>query len=146
MSSNWFFILSTCCSTMESLCFVRTFGCGNDILSSLQGWLTTSESFTCIPTCSPITLCAKHRNRHLDMNIDHCGTWENIGYTSKRWYSRLRMMSRREGKQDNIWKIERPESQKASSQIWNASLQQLLSHPRFFIPSILVCLSIWWTG
>jgi len=145
-SSSLFVGLLMPFSTLESLCFVWTVGCGNVILSSVHGRLTTSKTFTCIQSSSPIALCAKHRNRRLDNGIHRLGNWETIGYTPKNRYSRLREMRWRDGKQDNIWKIKQLEPQKVSSGIWNASLRQLLLYPIFFIPSILVCFSIWWTG
>jgi len=145
-SSTLFFVLSMCFSTQQSLCFVRTVGCGNVILSSVHGWLTTLKTFTCIQSRSPIALHVNHRNRRLEKGIHRCGNWETIGYTPKKWYSRLREMRRRDGKQDNIWTIEWLEPRKASSGIWNASHWWLLLYPIFFIPSISVCLSIRWTG
>jgi len=125
---------------------VRTVGCGNVILSSVHGRPTTSKTFTCIQSSNPIALCAKHRNRRLEKGIHRHGNWNTIGYTSKKWYSGLRERRRRDGKQDNICKIERLEPQKASSGIWNACLRRLLSYPICFIPSISVWSSIWWTG
>jgi hypothetical protein len=47
-------------STLEGLCFVRMVGCGNVILSSVHGRLTTSITFTCIQSSSPFGLCAQH--------------------------------------------------------------------------------------
>ena len=72
--------------------------------------------------------------------------WETIGYISKRWYLRLWVIRLWDRKQDNIRKMQRLEPQKLSSGIWNTSLQSLLQYPIFLIPSISVCLSMWWTG
>jgi len=140
-----FFVLLTPVSTLESFCFVRTVGCGNDILSTVNVRLTTPKRFTCIQWSSPIALCAKHRNRYLEKGIYRGVNCKTIGDTSKGWESRPGEMRRRDGKEDNIWRVERLESQKASSGIWYASLWQLLSYPIFFFPSISVCFSIWRT-
>jgi len=67
------FVLLTRFSTLESLCFVRTVGCGNVILSSVHGRLTTSKTFTCIQSSSPIALFSKHRDRHLEKGIHRRG-------------------------------------------------------------------------
>jgi hypothetical protein len=144
-SSSLFFVLSTRCSTLKSLCFVQMVGCGNVMLSSVHEWLTTWKTITSSQSSSPIALRAKHRNCCLEKWI-HCrGNLETIGYTSKKWYLRHREMRHRDGKQGNIWKIEPLEPQKASAGIWNASLRRLLWYPIFFILSISVCVSIWWT-
>jgi len=42
-----FFTLSTHFPTWESLCFVQMVRCGNVILSSVNGQLTTLKTFTC---------------------------------------------------------------------------------------------------
>ena len=120
-------------------------GCGNVILSSVRGQLTTSKTCTCTQSSSPIALCAMHRNCRLEEGSHPRGNWETIGYTSKRWDSHPREMRQRDGKQVNIWKIEWLEPQKASSGTLNASHQWLLSYLIFFILSILVCMIIWWT-
>jgi len=145
-SSSLFFILSTCFSTLEILWFVRTVGCNNVIRSSVHGRLTTSKTFICIQSCRPIALCEKHGNRNLEIGIYCPGNWETIGYTFKKWYLRLRVKRWRDGKQENMWKNERLEHQKASSGIWNASLRRLLLYLIFIIPSIPVSLRIWCTG
>ena len=145
-SSSIFLVLLVCISTVESICFVRTVGCGNVFMSSVHGWLTTSKTFTYIQSSSPIAPSAKHWNRHFEKGIYHPRNWETIGNTSTKWYSRLREMRQRNGKQDNIWKIERLKPQKVSSGIWNAPLQRVLSYPIFFIPSITLCLRIWGTA
>jgi len=68
-----FFILSTHFSTLARVCFVRMVGYDNVILSSVHGRLTTSKTFTCIQSNSPIALCAKHRNRRLEKGIHRRG-------------------------------------------------------------------------
>jgi len=145
-SSSLFFVLSTLISTLERLCFVRKVGCGNVILSSVHGRLTISKTFTCIRWSSSIALCVKHRNRRLERGIHRRGNWETISYTSKRWSLGLRELRRRDGKHNNIWKFKQLQPQKMTSGIWNASLWRLLLYPIFFILSMLVCSSIWWTG
>jgi len=59
-------------SILECLCFVQTVRCGNVILSSVHGRLTSSKTFTCIQSSSPSALCAKPQNRHLGKGIHHC--------------------------------------------------------------------------
>jgi hypothetical protein len=145
MSSSIFFILSVRLSPLDSLCFVRKVGCVNVILSSVHVQLTTSKTFTCIESSSPITLCAKHRNHHIEKGIHCCGNRETVGYTSKKCYSGLREMTQRDPKKDNICNIEWLEPKKASLRIWNVSFQWLLSYPICYIPFISVCSSIWWT-
>jgi len=79
------------------------------ILSSVHRWLTTSKPFPCTRSSSPIALCANHWNHGLEKGI-HChGNWQTISYTSKGWYSPLTEMRWRDGKQDNIRKIQRLE-------------------------------------
>jgi hypothetical protein len=76
----------------------------------------------------------------------HCrGNWVTVGYTSKRWYSQLREIRRKDKKEDNIRKIKWLEFQKASSGMWNASLWQQFLYQIFFVRSVLVWLSIWRT-
>jgi len=116
-SLRLFFVPSTCFSSLECLWLVRMVGCSDVILSSVHARLTTSKTFTCIQSSSPIALCAKHLNCHLEKGIHPRDDWETIGYTSKRWYSRVREMRLRDGKQNNIGKIEWLEPQKASSGI-----------------------------
>ena len=143
--SSLLFFLSMCFSTLESLCFVQTVRCSNVILSSVHRRLTTSKTFTCIQSTSPIALYVKHRNRCVGKGNHHSGNWETIGYTSNSWYSWHREMRRRDGKQDNIWKIEWLEPLKVASVICNTSLRRLLSYQIFFILSVSVYLSIWRT-
>jgi hypothetical protein len=141
-----FFLHSTCFATEESVWFVRMVWCGNVIALCVHGRLTTLKTFTCTESGSLIALCAKHINRGLEKGIYRGGNWKTIGWTSKRWCSRLSEMGSKYGKHDNIWNNKRLEPLKASSGIWNASLPRQSSYPIFFIPSILVSLSIWWTG
>ena len=63
-SWSLFLVLWTLFSTQKSLCFVRTVVCSNVILSSVHGQLTTSKTFTCVQSTSPIALWAKLRNNH----------------------------------------------------------------------------------
>jgi len=145
-SLTWFLALSMHFSTLESLCFVPTVGCGIGILSSVHVRLATSKTFTWTRSSIPIALCAVHQNRRLERGIHHCGDWETIGNTSERWHSWLREMRRRTGKRENIWMIKRLDPQKASSGIWYESPGRLWSYPISFVPSIQVCWSIWWSG
>jgi len=140
------FILSTLFSSLESLWFVQMVKCGTIIQLSVHEQLTTWKTFTCTQSSSPIAQCAKHRNRHVEMGIHHCASWENIGYTSNCWYSQLWEKRQRDGIQHTTCKIEQLEPQRASSGICNVSLWRLISYPIFFISSFLVWLSGWWTG
>jgi len=130
---------------LESLCLVQMVRCSNVILPSVDRQLSTSKTFTCGSSSSPIAQCAMHWNHDLEKRIHCCGNWETMGNTSKRWYSWLREVGWSDGKQEIIWKIKHSEAQKASSGIWNASPQRQLSSSISCIWSISVCLSIWWT-
>jgi hypothetical protein len=57
-SSSILFIRLTRFWILESLCFVRMVRCGNGILTSVHGRLTTSKTFTCIQSSNHITWCA----------------------------------------------------------------------------------------
>jgi len=141
----YFFVLSTCFSKQDSLCFVRTVACGSVIQSSVDGQLTTSKTFTCTQSNRPIVLSAKNRDLSLEMGIHHRGNWETIGYTFNRWCAWLREMTWRDGKQDNIWKTDLFDPQMGSSGIWNSSPRRLLLNQICFIPFVSVWLGIWWT-
>jgi len=133
-------------STQESSGFVRTVMCSNFILSSVHGWLTTSTTCTCTQSSSLSARFAKHSNRYFHKGTHHSAHWETIGFTAKSWYSQCREMKQSDVKQEIIWKIEQLEPLKMSSGIYNVSPRRLLFYPIFFILSITICISIWWTG
>jgi len=120
-SSSVIFVLSMLFLSLEDSCFVWTVRCGNVVLSSVHGWLTTSKAFTCAWSSSPITQSRKHKNGCLEKGI-HCdGNWQTIQYTSTRWYLQLGEIRRRDGKRHNIWRMQQLEGQMVSSWIWNTS-------------------------
>jgi hypothetical protein len=133
-------------STLQCLCFVEAVGWGNVNLSSVDGWLTSFQTFIYTHWSCPIAICAMHWNHRFENGI-HCrGNWETIGNTSKRWYVWLRELSGRDEKHDNIWTVKQLESQKTSSGIWEACPKQLVLYLIVFIPSISACLNMWWSG
>jgi len=64
-----FLVVRTNFSTVDNVCFVLMIGCGYVILSSVDAWLTTLETFTSTPSRSPIALWGKHHTRHVWMAI-----------------------------------------------------------------------------
>jgi len=84
-SCSSIFVLSTLFSSLDSIGFLWTVGCGNVMLASVHGRLTTAKTFSCALTSSPIALSGKHKNRSLEKGIHRHGNWETIGYTSIRW-------------------------------------------------------------
>lgn len=71
-------ILLQYCSWLECSGFVRTVRCGNFILISVQGWLTTSKAFTWTQLSALIAQCVKYWTCHLVKGVNHCGNWETI--------------------------------------------------------------------
>jgi len=84
-SSSLFLILSTRFSTLDSLCFVRMVRCGNVIMSSVHGLLTTLRTFNCTQSSSLTALCAKHQYHSLENRIHRRGDSKTISLISKRW-------------------------------------------------------------
>jgi len=132
-------------STLESLWFVGTIRCINDILSPVHALLTPSKAFTAAWSSRPIAFCARHQNRRVKKGIHRQGKWETFCYTSKRSYSRLQEMRRQDGMQDTIWMIEWLAHRMASSGMWNASPQLRLSYTVSCLPCVLVWSSSWHT-
>ena len=119
------FTLSTPLSSLEGLCIVRAVRCGNVILSSLPGRLTTSKTFPCTRISSPIGLSGKHWIHQFEKGIHHYGNCDTIGYPAKRWCSQPGERWWRDRTLHNVWKIELLEPQKAYSGISNPSPQLL---------------------
>jgi hypothetical protein len=119
--------------------------CCNVMVLSLDWWLTVSKTVTITQSCSPIALCAKHRNACLEQAILHLRNRETISYRSKWWYWWLSEMRCRDGWHDNSWMLERMDSQIVLSGIWHAPLRWPLSYLSPFYPSIFVLFMMWLT-